>query len=241
MPHSGRRPGSTCASNYNSILSQRRGLALAAEGVLIRKVIPNTPADKAQLQVDKLITPVNNSVTTPASYKAMARRVAVEIAVLNSNGHKERETGRPLTPCVTPSATKPSRARTSGSAGRRQAGLPGAGSPPVHARPRPFTDVHSADQRASRPQAESHGVQIIGLHWLLANPQDLQFRPDQAAIRQDTARYLSELARCCRDLGELMVFGSPGQHHVPLGATRRPWTWPSIRSRGRRTASWTRE
>jgi sugar phosphate isomerase/epimerase len=40
-------------------------------------------------------------------------------------------------------------------------------------------------------------------------------------VRQRTADYLVELARCCRDLGgELMVHGSPAQRRIPAGATR---------------------
>jgi sugar phosphate isomerase/epimerase len=40
-------------------------------------------------------------------------------------------------------------------------------------------------------------------------------------VRQATADYLVELARCCRDLGGgVMVFGSPAQRRVPAGATR---------------------
>src|SRR5262249_37369897 len=40
-------------------------------------------------------------------------------------------------------------------------------------------------------------------------------------VRQRTADYIAELARCCRDLGgELMVFGSPAQRRIPAGATK---------------------
>src|SRR5207244_2181116 len=50
-----------------------------------------------------------------------------------------------------------------------------------------------------------------GLHLTAADP----------AVRRRTADYLVELARCCRDLGgDLLVFGSPAQRHIPAGATR---------------------
>jgi sugar phosphate isomerase/epimerase len=84
-----------------------------------------------------------------------------------------------------------------------------------------ITDV-SAEQRAElRRQAKECGLQIIGLHWLLAKTEGLQLTSADADVRQRTADYLVELARCCRDLGgELMVFGSPAQRRIPAEATR---------------------
>jgi sugar phosphate isomerase/epimerase len=78
------------------------------------------------------------------------------------------------------------------------------------------------DRRALlRRQAEDCGLTLIGLHWLLAKTEGLQLTAADAAVRQRTADYLGELARCCRDLGgDLMVFGSPAQRRVPAGATR---------------------
>jgi sugar phosphate isomerase/epimerase len=82
------------------------------------------------------------------------------------------------------------------------------------------TDI-SADQRSQmRRQAERAGVQLIGLHWLLAKTTGLHLTSPDAAVRKRTADYLVELARCCRDLGgELMVFGSPAQRRIPEGAS----------------------
>src|SRR3954471_16792847 len=83
-----------------------------------------------------------------------------------------------------------------------------------------ITDV-SAEQRAKlRAEAERHGVSIIGLHWLLAKTQGLQLTSPDAQVRQRTAEYLIELARCCRDLGgSILVFGSPAQRRIPPGYT----------------------
>src|SRR5215831_7505484 len=83
------------------------------------------------------------------------------------------------------------------------------------------TDVTAEQRRLLRRQAEDCGVQIIGLHWLLAKTEGLQLTSPDPAVRRRTADYLVELARCCRDLGgELMVFGSPAQRRIPAGATR---------------------
>jgi sugar phosphate isomerase/epimerase len=84
-----------------------------------------------------------------------------------------------------------------------------------------ITDVTAEQRRLLRRQAESSGLRIIGLHWLLAKTEGMQITSPDETIRQRTADYLVELARCCRDLGgELMVFGSPGQRRIPASATR---------------------
>jgi sugar phosphate isomerase/epimerase len=84
-----------------------------------------------------------------------------------------------------------------------------------------ITDVPAARRRELRRQAEDHGLQIIGLHWLLARTEGLHLTAADAGLRQRTADYLVELARGCRDLGgTLMVFGSPAQRRIPAGATR---------------------
>jgi sugar phosphate isomerase/epimerase len=83
------------------------------------------------------------------------------------------------------------------------------------------TDVPAERRRQLRRQAEENGLQIIGLHWLLAKTEGLQLTAADPAIRRRTADYLVELARFCRDLGgELMVFGSPAQRRIPAGAPR---------------------
>src|SRR5467141_2187222 len=83
-----------------------------------------------------------------------------------------------------------------------------------------ITDVTLAQRQKLRAEAESAGVQIIGLHWLLAKTEGLQLTSPDAAVRQRTADYIVELAKACRDMGgDLMVFGSPVQRKIPAGAT----------------------
>src|SRR5262249_47246994 len=75
-----------------------------------------------------------------------------------------------------------------------------------------ITDVSLDRRRQLRREAEEAGIQIIGLHWLLAKTEGLQVTAPDEATRQRTAEYLVELARCCADFGgTLMIFGSPGQ------------------------------
>jgi sugar phosphate isomerase/epimerase len=84
-----------------------------------------------------------------------------------------------------------------------------------------ITDVTLEERLKLREEAEAAGLQIIGLHWLLAKTEGLQLTSPDAAVRQRTANYLVELALACRDMGgDLMVFGSPVQRRIPDGATR---------------------
>jgi sugar phosphate isomerase/epimerase len=91
----------------------------------------------------------------------------------------------------------------------------------------PFTlaaaadDVSAQRRRELRRQADDAGLEIIGLHWLLAKTEGLHVTAADAAVRRRTADYLGALARLCRDLGgRVMVFGSPQQRRIPAGCTR---------------------
>jgi sugar phosphate isomerase/epimerase len=71
-----------------------------------------------------------------------------------------------------------------------------------------------------RAVAESHGLRIIGLHWLLARTQGLHLTSADAEVRSRTAEHLRRLARICSQLGgDIMVFGSPQQRNVLPGVT----------------------
>lgn len=90
----------------------------------------------------------------------------------------------------------------------------------------PFTlapDVYgiSAQRRAEvRRIAEAADLEIIGLHWLLAKTEGYYLTHPEAAIRQKTADYVQELARCCRAMGgKVLVFGSPVQRNLLPGVT----------------------
>ncbi|KAA5540626.1 sugar phosphate isomerase/epimerase [Roseiconus nitratireducens] len=78
-------------------------------------------------------------------------------------------------------------------------------------------DQYSAADRADyRRVVENHGLQIIGLHWLLAKTEGFHLTTLDQATRDRTTKYLTELARLCRDLGgDVMVLGSPAQRNYP--------------------------
>ncbi len=91
----------------------------------------------------------------------------------------------------------------------------------------PFTidpDVRKIGQgqRAQlRQQAEQAGVELVGLHWLLAKTEGFHLTSPDAEVRRKTADYLTELGRFCHDLGgKVMVFGSPKQRNLLPGVGR---------------------
>jgi sugar phosphate isomerase/epimerase len=90
----------------------------------------------------------------------------------------------------------------------------------------PFTintnayEISPARRAEVRQQADAAGLEIIGLHWLLAKTAGYYLTTPDTAIRRKTSEYLSELARLCRDLGgHLMVLGSPAQRNLLPGVS----------------------
>ncbi len=88
----------------------------------------------------------------------------------------------------------------------------------------PFTlatgprEVTGDQRRQLRQTATDYGLEIIGLHWLLAKTTGLHITTADAATRQRTVDYLIELGHLCGDLGgTVMVFGSPGQRNLESG------------------------
>jgi sugar phosphate isomerase/epimerase len=84
-----------------------------------------------------------------------------------------------------------------------------------------ITDLGARERADLRTAAADAGVEIIGLHWLLARTDGLYLTSPDTAVRSRTAEYLVALAQATKDLGgDLMVFGSPKQRSLVPGV---PW------------------
>jgi sugar phosphate isomerase/epimerase len=90
----------------------------------------------------------------------------------------------------------------------------------------PFTiatdvkEISAAKRDEVRRQAADAGLEVIGLHWLLAKTSGYYLTSPDPKVRKATADYLRELARCCRDLGgSILVFGSPQQRNLLPGVS----------------------
>ena len=88
----------------------------------------------------------------------------------------------------------------------------------------PFTladapaDLSPADRAGLTHDAEGAGLEVVGLHWLLAKTTGFHLTTADAAVREATARRLIELTDLCADLGgDVMVLGSPQQRNLEPG------------------------
>ena len=92
----------------------------------------------------------------------------------------------------------------------------------------PFTIAsHAFDIPAQRRaeicrQAQAAGLEILGLHWLLAKTEGFHVTSPEPEVRRKTTAYFADLIRLCADLGgRVMVFGSPQQRNLKPGVTRQ--------------------
>jgi sugar phosphate isomerase/epimerase len=80
------------------------------------------------------------------------------------------------------------------------------------------TDVPTAERRRLRDLAQSAGLEISGIHWVLAQTNGFAVIHEDASVRERTSAYLVELVNFCADLGGgFMIFGSPSQRSIPDG------------------------
>lgn len=71
-----------------------------------------------------------------------------------------------------------------------------------------------------RTMAEDAGLEIIGLHWLLAKTEGNYLTSPDPTVRRRTADYLRLLAEVCADLGgKVLVLGSPKQRNLLPGVS----------------------
>jgi sugar phosphate isomerase/epimerase len=80
------------------------------------------------------------------------------------------------------------------------------------------TAITPALREQVRYEAERAGLEVIGLHWLLAKTEGYHLTSSDEEVQKHTSGYLVALAKLCRDLGgQIMVFGSPPQRNREAG------------------------
>jgi sugar phosphate isomerase/epimerase len=90
----------------------------------------------------------------------------------------------------------------------------------------PFTlcedpqDITIAQARTFRQIAESQGLQITGLHWLLVKPEGLSITSTDEHVIQKTNAFIHHLCAVCKAMGgQYLVHGSPKQRLIQSGQT----------------------
>lgn len=85
----------------------------------------------------------------------------------------------------------------------------------------PFTlkedprDISESDATKIGAKAESAGLEVIGLHWLLVKPAWLHLTTDDPLLQKDTVNFGKHLVRTCAAMnGKVMVWGSPKQRDI---------------------------
>ncbi len=82
-------------------------------------------------------------------------------------------------------------------------------------------EISKTDRRDYRQTVTDAGLQIIGLHWLLAKTTGLHLTTADAAVRRATTQHFIKLAELagelCGDAGGVMVLGSPTQRNRTEG------------------------
>ena len=89
------------------------------------------------------------------------------------------------------------------------------------------TDIPAAERTRVRDDARRLGVEVSGIHWVLAQAEGMYLNHIDAEVRRRTARYFVELVNFCVDLGgRTIVVGSPKQRNVMEGVTfEQAWQW----------------
>jgi sugar phosphate isomerase/epimerase len=101
----------------------------------------------------------------------------------------------------------------------RQWGYAGLELAPFTLSERPL-ELSPAARSEIRQTVTSSGLEVIGLHWLLARTAGLHLTTADRATRLRTLDYLRGLTDLCADLGgRILVFGSPQQRSLEPGTS----------------------
>jgi sugar phosphate isomerase/epimerase len=105
----------------------------------------------------------------------------------------------------------------------RQLGYTGIEIAPFTLHDRETCDVRNIStevRQTHRRQAADGGLEVVGLHWLLAKTEGFHLTDPDPQVRKQTAEYFKELAQLCHDLGgKVLVLGSPPQRNLAEGVS----------------------
>ncbi|MGL4512774.1 MAG: sugar phosphate isomerase/epimerase family protein [Lacipirellulaceae bacterium] len=81
-------------------------------------------------------------------------------------------------------------------------------------------ELSAAERAVVRSAAEAAGLEVVGLHWLLAKTSGFYLTSPDVAVQRRTGEYLAALGELCADLGgSVLVLGSPQQRNLLPGVS----------------------
>lgn len=81
-------------------------------------------------------------------------------------------------------------------------------------------DISAGRRAEAKQQAADAGLEVVGLHWILAKTTGFYLTSPDEAVRKTTVEYFKALAQLCADLGgKVMVLGSPYQRNLLPGVS----------------------
>ena len=81
-------------------------------------------------------------------------------------------------------------------------------------------EIPAERRREVKQQAADAGLEMVGLHWLLAKTTGFYLTSPNDNVRKETGEYLKALAELCSELGgNILVLGSPQQRNLLPGVS----------------------
>jgi len=89
------------------------------------------------------------------------------------------------------------------------------------------TEISPSQRQQIRGDAARAGIEISGIHWVLAKAEGMHLTHPDSTVRERTSQYFQDLVDFCADLGGTRVIvGSPKQRSMMEGVTASqalPW------------------